>query len=472
MNENYIPIIGLEIHAELDTQSKLFCRCANTSSDLSTKPNTAVCPVCLGLPGALPVLNKKAVESSIALGNSLGCAIPQVTKWDRKNYFYPDLPKGYQISQYDEPLCSGGAIHWYDRAGQKHSIELTRIHLEEDTGKLNHPEGADYSLIDYNRSSIPLLELVTEPVIHSADQAKQFAEEYQQVLRRLKIAEASMEKGQMRCEANISVVLAEYADDPAKRLSGTKVEVKNLNSFRSLERAITYEIERQIRALVAGESLRQETRGWNEIKGETYVMRTKETSDDYRYFPEPDLYPLSLTDLVSTADSVGLARHDWFEQWLEHKISPDIAHIVLNSPQRLTFFEALVDAGLTNEYYSTAIQWIANEPKLFDFTIEEVSESLKRLKAGEVRSGTFKEALAKAKPGELMTTIDSLQQDYAVDDLSGVIEQVLAAHPEELEQYKQGKAQLFGFFVGAVRKSLAGKGDPVAIADELKRQLQ
>lgn len=470
-NEKYVPIIGLEIHAELTTESKLFCRCANTSSDLTNEPNTAICPVCLGLPGALPVLNKQAVDSTIKLGYALGCTIPGVTKWDRKNYFYPDLPKGYQISQYDEPLCQGGSVTWYDRNGVKHTVALTRIHLEEDTGKLTHPEGADYSLIDYNRSSIPLLELVTEPVITSSEEAKQFCEEYQHVLRHLKVAEASMEKGQMRCEANISVVLCEDAEDPQKRLSGTKVEVKNLNSFRSLERAIEFEIARQIDCLEKGEALTQETRGWNENKGETYSMRTKETSDDYRYFPEPDLYPLQLTDWDVSNMPAELNRASWFEEWLSQKISPATAHVVINNPERLSFFESLVDGGLTSDYYPTAVQWIAQEPKLADFILEEVKEAIISVHEGKIRPAQLKEALGKATAGELGPTLASLQSDYSVEGIDSVVQKVISQFPKEVEEYKAGRTQLFGFFVGQVRKELAGKGDPVAIAEELRKQL-
>ncbi len=468
----YIPIIGLEIHAELTTHSKLFCRCANTSSDLTTPPNTAICPVCLGLPGALPVLNKVAVQATIDLGESLDCVTPEVSKWDRKNYFYPDLPKGYQISQYDEPLCAGGVVKWFDREGNDHSVALTRIHLEEDTGKLNHPAGADYSLIDYNRSSIPLIELVTEPVIGSAEEAKQFGEEYQLHLRELGIAEASMEKGQMRCEANISVIPEDFASDPKKRLSGTKVEIKNLNSFRSLERAINFETERQSKALEAGETLRQETRGWNEAKGETYVMRVKETSDDYRYFPEPDLYSLDLQPFKQGSDKILGTRYNWFKKLLEAQAEPKLIHAVVNDLERYMFIQGLLASGLTHEQYASAVQWIAQEPRLFEFTLQEVNDMLRQVTEKSLRPVVIKEALAKAKPGSLVATIVELESGYQVEGLDAIITKVLAANPSEVAAYKQGKQQLFGFLVGQVRKELQGKGDPVAIAEELKKQLQ
>jgi aspartyl-tRNA(Asn)/glutamyl-tRNA(Gln) amidotransferase subunit B len=467
---NYIPVIGLEIHAELTTNSKLFCRCPNTSSQLQTPPNTAVCPVCLGLPGALPVLNKKAVESTVVLGRSLGSTIPSVSKWDRKNYFYPDLPKGYQISQYDQPLCQGGELVWYDRQGHEHKVALTRIHLEEDTGKLTHPEGANYSLIDYNRSSIPLLELVTEPVIASAEEAKQFAEEYQHRLRELGVAEASMEKGQMRCEANISVIPKEWSNDPQKRLSGTKVEIKNLNSFRSLERAILFEVERQSRALDSGDSLRQETRGWNEAKGDTYVMRTKETADDYRYFPEPDLGQLDLSWIPQ--GTAVTSRPEFTQSLLQAGAYSNFIHIVVNDAKRLAFLQKLIESALGESMRPLAVQWVAQEPLILNHIPSEIVSGLTMVAEGQVRPAVFKQAVQNSDSGKLLEAIGQLQADHsALSDISGIVGTVLEKHPEEVAAYKAGKVQLFGFFVGQVRKELAGKGDPVAIAEELKHQL-
>lgn len=464
----YIPVIGLEIHAELATESKMFCRCPNTSSDLTTPPNTAVCPVCLGLPGALPVPNKQAIESTVRLGTSLGSNIPDTTKWDRKNYFYPDLPKSYQISQYDEPICGGGELKWFDRTGQWHSVALTRIHLEEDTGKLTHPAGANYSLIDYNRSSIPLLELVTEPVIVSAEQARQFCEEYQHRLRELGIAEASMEKGQMRCEANISVIPAEYAEDPTRRLSGTKVEVKNLNSFRSLERAITYEIERQGRALDAGEPLHQETRGWDEDRGQTYVMRTKETADDYRYFPDPDLGRLDLSWAKATAESAVSLRVSQSESLLSAGAQPDQLFTIMHDPARLALLTTLT---VTGNLAVLAVQWIAQEPRTLEYEPAEIVKSLELLHSGAIKPALLKQAIQTGERAALMAKIESLQADQVVDNLEDVINQVLEQNPDEVERYRAGDQKLFGFFVGQVRQALQGKGDPGAIAAELKKQL-
>src|SRR3989344_2037104 len=276
----YQPTIGLEIHVELKTKSKMFCSCFNDPDE--KQPNINVCPICMGHPGTLPVINEEAVKKVIKTGLALNSSIPENSKFDRKNYFYPDLPKGYQISQYDEPLCKGGFLTVDGR-----KIDITRVHLEEDTGKLIHPAGTEYSLVDFNRAGIPLMELVTEPDITSAKEAKRFAEELRLILRYLGVSDADMEKGEMRVEANISL-------GDGKKL-GTKVEIKNLNSFRSVEYGINYEIERQGKILKAGKKIVQETRGWDAAKEVTVTQRIKEAAHDYRYFPEPDLPPLQFT---------------------------------------------------------------------------------------------------------------------------------------------------------------------------------
>ena len=298
---DYEAIIGLEIHAELKTKSKMFCACDNASEGRA--PNTTVCPICLGHPGTLPAPNKQAIDWTILTGLALHCKINRLSKFDRKNYFYPDLPKGYQISQYDLPFCYEGEL-----VIDGHRVAITRIHLEEDTGKSLHFKDSDYTLIDFNRAGTPLMELVTEPVIASAAEAKKFCQAYQQILRYLDVSRADMEKGEMRCEANVSVQRKgywEYKDGqirPKKNLLGiahklnAKVEVKNLNSFRSVEKAIKFEIERQTALLKKGETIIAETRGWDENQGATVSQRVKETSADYRYFPEPDIPPLKITE--------------------------------------------------------------------------------------------------------------------------------------------------------------------------------
>lgn len=466
----YVPVIGLEIHAELSTKSKLFCRCPNTSSKLNTLPNTAICPVCVGLPGALPVLNRAAVSQLIKLGTALGCAIPESTKWDRKNYFYPDLPKGYQISQYDEPICGAGKISWQTPGKETQSVALTRIHLEEDTGKLIHPVRSNSSFIDYNRSSIPLIELVTEPDLASAEEAKLCAQEYQHVLRDLGIAEASMEKGQMRCEANISVIPEAYASDPSKRLSGTKVEIKNLNSFRSLERAIKYEIRRQTEMLQKDESLRQQTRGWNEDKSETYIMREKEIASDYRYFPEPDLGRLDLTLFKQRVGTVRLNRHDLLAKLQAAEADTGFISIVLGDPVRLKYLTALLSL-IQPDVYDLAVQWISQEPMITKHKIEEVAQGLTQIKSGQLRSSVFKDALLADTDDSLTHRIESRLKSNNVTDLDQVVSQVLKNNPTVVERYKNGQKQLLGYFIGEVKKILQGKGDPVDISHELTKQL-
>lgn len=457
----FVPTIGLEIHAELHTATKLFCRCPNTSSDLTSKPNTSVCPTCLGLPGALPVLNKAAVEATIKLGQSLGCTIPEVTKWDRKNYFYPDLPKGYQISQYDQPLCSGGALEVNGQA-----VALTRIHLEEDTGKLTHV--GNESLIDYNRSSIPLLELVTEPVVTSSQQAKAFCQEYQHHLRDLGVAEASMEKGQMRCEANISIY-----PEGADPFSGTKVEVKNLNSFKSLEKAIEYEITRQTEVLQSGGSIAQETRGWNETKGETYSMRVKETSDDYRYFPEPDLYPLNLSDL--SIENTGLTRAEIKKLLDKTGINGGLIDIILNEnkSKRLNYLKRVLDIGIPNDLLGTFAAFLAVEPKLMNFEPDDAMALMQKYHSGTLTPAAVKQVITLTTRDNLLKKIDQVLQEHsdASGQMESVVQTVIQSNPTEVSRYKTGEKQLFGFFVGQVKKALQGAGDPAAIAAELKKQL-
>ena len=276
---DYLPTIGLEIHAELKTNSKMFCSCLNDPDEKIA--NTNICPICLGHPGTLPVINKEAVSKVIKTGLALNCQISANSKFDRKNYFYPDLPKGYQISQYDLPLTKNGYLEINGRL-----IKIRRVHLEEDTGRLVHPADTDYSLVDFNRAGIPLMELVTQPDIHSAQEARKFAEELQLILRYLDVSSADMEKGQMRVEVNISL-------SHDKRL-GTKVEIKNLNSFRSVEKGVEYEIERQTEILSQKGEVIQETRGWHDLKQVTISQRTKEEAHDYRYFPEPDLPKICL----------------------------------------------------------------------------------------------------------------------------------------------------------------------------------
>ncbi|MDP2838076.1 MAG: Asp-tRNA(Asn)/Glu-tRNA(Gln) amidotransferase subunit GatB, partial [Candidatus Moranbacteria bacterium] len=330
----YNVTIGMEVHAELKTESKMFCACKN-GLGMETEPNVNICPVCTAQPGALPVPNAAAIEAVQRVGLALGCTLRLSSKFDRKNYFYPDLPKGYQISQYDEPFCEGGAMEIGDK-----KIRITRIHLEEDTGKSMHPAGADYTLVDFNRAGVPLMELVTEADFTNSKDVGMFCQKLRQTLRYLGASNADMEKGQMRCEVNISLY-----PEGADRLSGTKVEVKNINSFRSVERAIEYEIVRQTEALEKGEKLVQETRGWDENKNITVSQRKKESAHDYRYFPEPDIPPFAFDTtyverLRQTLPELPDAKRQRF--MVEYGLPEKDAVILTEERKFSEYFEAVV----------------------------------------------------------------------------------------------------------------------------------
>jgi len=331
---NYTPKIGLEIHVELKTHSKMFCSCKNDSQE--KEPNVNICPICLGHPGTLPVINKEAVRKVIKTGIALNCKIAPWSFFERKNYFYPDLPKGYQISQYANPLCKEGFLII---PSNNKKIRIRRIHLEEDTAKLIHPEGQNYSLLDFNRAGIPLMELVTEPDMESAKEAKEFARELQLILRYLEVSDADMEKGQMRVEANVS--LSQIPNLKSQSL-GTKVEIKNLNSFKAVERAIEYEIKRQKEILEGGGGVIQETRGWDEKKGVTFPQREKEEAHDYRYFPEPDLPPMEfnkdfILDVKNQLPELPFEKRERFQQ--EYNLSSKIIEILISNKDLSEYFE-------------------------------------------------------------------------------------------------------------------------------------
>ncbi|MDP2930472.1 MAG: Asp-tRNA(Asn)/Glu-tRNA(Gln) amidotransferase subunit GatB, partial [bacterium] len=363
-NENYQPVIGLEIHVELKTLSKMFCGCS--ASHFGVEPNTHCCPVCLGLPGALPVPNRKAVDWTIMLGLALNCRISSESKFDRKNYFYPDLPKGYQITQYDQPLCSGGQLGL--KNGLKTSVR--RVHLEEDTGKLLHTEteGQKCTLIDFNRSGVPLAEVVTEPDFESIEQVDEFLKKLQLIIRYLGISDADMEKGTMRIEPNISLrkLDAKRLTLDARKLPPYKVEVKNINSFRFVRKAIEFEIIRQTEILEKGEMPLQETRGWNESKNETVSQRSKEEAHDYRYFPEPDIPPMSFdeTSIRRLAGQIPELPDDKIERFIaEYKLNGYNAEILCQEKFLADYFEKTVKLKAGNQELEAKeiANWIINK---------------------------------------------------------------------------------------------------------------
>jgi len=499
---DYDVIIGLEIHAELKTKTKMFCRCDNDAEGKA--PNTVVCPICLGHPGTLPYPNEQAIRWTILTGLALHCQVNQLSKFDRKNYFYPDLPKGYQISQYDLPLVYNG---WLEVNGQK--IKITRIHLEEDTGKLIHPADKPYSLVDYNRAGTPLMEMVTEPVIHDAATAKKFCQRYQQILRYLNISDADMEKGQMRCEANVSVQEKgkwEYVDGEIKPKGdyqlNPKVELKNINSFKAVEKAIEYEIKRQIRALENGEKLVQETRGWNETKGETVRQRIKETSADYRYFPEPDIPPLNISaEMIAEIKThlIELPPEKKKRFIRQYNFSDEVAEILVSdkhladyTEQVISELRAWIEANgdswerQKNKLAKTAANWLISE--LFkhlkadnktirdlNITPENFAELVALVYQGKINSSAGQKILEVmytrgGDPTDIMAELGLEQLDDEAE-LEKIIKDVLARNQKQVEQYRSGKTNVLQFFVGQTMAATRGKANPKKVIEILKKLL-
>ena len=442
----YRATIGLEVHAELMTATKMFCGCRNDPDEKT--PNKNVCAVCLAHPGTLPVINKEEVRKVLMMGTAVGGTLAaDYTEFDRKNYFYPDIPKGYQISQYRFPLVSGGAL-----AG----VELTRIHLEEDTARSQHV--GDSSLVDYNRAGVPLMELVTEPVIHTAAEAGAFARELQLLLRTLGAGEANMEKGEMRVEANISVSRIENKE------LGIKVEVKNLNSFRSVERAIAYEVERQSKALDAGEAVVQETRGWDEIKGVTFSQRKKESSHDYRYFPDPDLPSLRLGE-ISTFRDFEMPELPWQQRERLRALGflqeQDIEQL-LGDTQLAGFF-----AEVTGRVESPALKKSAA-----NYLLNDVAGVRKEKPDWLPDIEVFIKALALPSP-QAKSSIASGVLVQVVDDSAPptIAQQVIDANPKVVAEYKAGKGAALQFLVGQGMKVSKGSANPQALREAIQKIL-
>jgi aspartyl-tRNA(Asn)/glutamyl-tRNA(Gln) amidotransferase subunit B len=477
----YKPTIGMEVHVELKTDSKMFCACKNELG-LDRVPNSNICPVCTGQPGALPVANEKAIEFVVRAGLALGCEIAKISKFDRKNYFYPDLPKGYQISQYDQPLCEKGYL---EINGKK--IGITRIHLEEDTGKLIHQKGTDFSLVDFNRSGVPLMELVTEPDIESAEEAKAFCEKLQLILRYLEISDADMEKGQMRCEANISIA------KPSTKEFGTKVEVKNLNSFRSVEKAIDFELKRQEVALENGEKIIQETRGWDESKMMTNPQREKESAHDYRYFPEPDLPPLELSveyvrKIECELPELPSQKTKRFQE--EYKITEFDAEVLTRDKDLAEFFEEAVSEGselceksekisklVANYMISELKKYLDEKTKITDLklTPENFGELMSIIATGKINSSAAQTILAEmVKTGadpEHIIAEKNLGQIEDDSEIEKIVEKVIVNNPGPVADFKAGKQNALQFLLGQVMKESRGKAEPKLTLEILKKKI-
>ena len=482
--ERYEAVIGIEVHCQLRTASKMFCSCSNAYDGAA--PNSHTCPVCLGLPGALPTINRAAVEGVIATGIAIGATTPAATRWDRKNYFYPDLPKGYQISQYDLPLAAHGRLA-IETSDGPFVVGIQRAHLEEDTAKLIHgtdDAGRKISLIDFNRSGAPLMEIVTDPDVRSAEQARRYAEELQALLRAIGVSDADMERGQMRVEANVS--LRPRGTEPF----GTRVEVKNMNSFRSVERAIAFEIERQAVALDAGEVLTQDTRGWDDNRGVTYVMRSKEDSHDYRYFPEPDLPPLRVAPAWIEAVRAALpelpgARRLRYTDGLG--LSAYDAAVVAAQPDLAVAFEAIRAAGpelppkeianfVTGDYGRAANETAVRTPDglVGSARAAELADLLRRVEAGELSRTNAREVLVEhVASGAATASIVADKGFRQISDsgaLGAAIEAVLAANPAAVADHQAGKPSL-GFLVGQVMKATRGQANAELVGKLLRERL-
>ena len=473
-------VIGLEVHAELLTASKIFCGC---SAAFGAPPDTHVCPVCLGMPGVLPVLNRRVVEFAIRAGLATHCTIARASRFARKNYFYPDLVKGYQISMYELPLCTGGHLDVLVD-GTTRRIGLTRIHMEEDTGKNIHDAHGDASLVDFNRSGVPLLEIVSEPDMRSIAEAGAYLRTLRSILQYLEICDGNMEEGSFRCDANVSLRLLGATE------LGTKVEIKNMNSFRAVEKAIAFEVERQRDALTSGERLVQETRLWDADREETRSMRKKEYANDYRYFPEPDLLPLTVDDawvgeVQASLPELPGARRERFVR--EHGLSPYDADVLTQRKDVADYFEAGVAGGAAAKemanWVSTEVLRIVREDKLdralvirdWPLTPHQVATLAKLVQAGTINRNTAKGLIPRlrgtgADPEELVRA-GGLAQVSDRGALDAAVADVIAKHPTQVADFRAGKERILGFLVGQVMKASGGKANPQVVQELLRAAL-
>jgi aspartyl-tRNA(Asn)/glutamyl-tRNA(Gln) amidotransferase subunit B len=480
----YEAVIGIECHVELKTETKMFCGCRN---EFGGEPNTKVCPVCMALPGSLPVPNRKAIEYMLRAGGAFDAEIPEFSKFDRKNYFYPDMPKNYQISQYDMPLTQGGVVRYWLEDGTMKTCRLTRIHLEEDTGKSTHAgsgdgriAGSSYSLVDYNRAGVPLMECVSEPELHGADEAVAYLESLRRTLLELGVSDVKMEEGSLRCDANVSVRLVGAAE------LGTKTEIKNMNSFRSVHRAIESEIERQTTALESGARIVQETRGWDEIHGVTHPMRSKEEAHDYRYFPDPDLVPLEIAAAHVEHLRGALPELPWrrFERYtVQYELGAKQATQLIDNPALARYFDRVVEAS-GNPQQSTnfvlgELSRLANERGVSvaesAVTPEHVAELIGMVEAKTINSKIAKEVLTRTWDGagspRSVVEKEGLAQTSDPAAIEKLVEEVLGANPGVVAEYRSGKVAVAGFLVGQAMKASRGKADPQLVAELVKKRL-
>lgn len=479
MKSSYEVVIGLEVHVQLATASKIFCACSTT---FGSDANSQTCPICLGLPGTLPILNRQVVESAILTGLATHCKIAPRSIFARKNYFYPDLPKGYQISQLELPICSSGYLDIETSERGKSRIGITRIHMEEDAGKLIHPEneGGNYSLVDLNRACTPLLEIVSEPDMRSADEAIEYLKRLHQIVVFLGVSDGNMEEGSFRCDANVSI------RPVGQEKFGTRAELKNINSFRFVKQAIEYEVERQIDVIEGGGSVVQETRLFDSQAGLTRSMRSKEEANDYRYFPDPDLVPIIISDdwIEAVREKLPELPAAKVKRFTEEMGLPLQDAEMLSADKALAdYFEACVKLHGTPK---TCANWVMgeviralNEDHL-DITASPLSPErlnglLKRIDdktiSGTIAKKVFQEMWTSDKSADVIIEEKGLKQVTDTGAIEKVVDEIMAANPEQVEQYRGGKDKLMGFFVGQVMKASKGKANPQAVNDILKKKL-
>lgn len=471
------PVIGLEVHAQLKTKTKIFCGC---SASFGAPPNTHTCPVCLGMPGVLPVLNKKVVEYALRMASATNCGIAHESRWARKNYFYPDLPKGYQISQYELPIAVNGHID-IEVNGDGKTIGITRIHMEEDAGKLTHAPGRPVSMVDFNRAGVPLIEIVSEPDIRSPREAGAYLRQLRAIVRYLGICDGNLEEGSFRCDANVSV------RPEGAETFGTRTEIKNLNSFKHVENALEYEINRQIETLMSGVLVVQETRLWDAVKSRTTPMRGKEEAHDYRYFPDPDLLPLVIDDewireVKNTLPELPTPKKERFVR--EYELSSGDAEILTASRELADYFEECFREfpnprrignwmigpllGLLNAA-GKSIESSPVSPHHLALLLRLIDEGVI---SGKIAKTVFEEMAASGKPPDRIVEEKGLVQVTDTSAIESVVLKVLSRFPGEVEAYRGGKDKLLGFFVGQVMKETKGRANPKILNDILKDRLR
>ncbi len=475
---NYEPVIGLEVHVQLNTETKIFCSC---SAAYGSQANTQTCPVCLGLPGVLPVLNARVLEKAVLAGIALNCEIARYSKFDRKNYFYPDLPKAYQISQFDKPICSRGFIEVDTPDGRK-KIGITRLHMEEDAGKSIHSSvsSENVSFVDFNRTGVPLIEIVSEPDIRTADEAYNYLSALRLIMKYIDVSDCNMEEGSLRCDVNISL-----REKGAEKF-GEKVEIKNLNSFRSVKMAIEYEIRRQSSKLGSGESIVQETRLWDADRNETVSMRSKEEAHDYRYFPDPDLPPIVLDDAYITGirnSLPELPQHRLNRFISDYALPAADAEILVSVRQLADYYERTVSSEINPK---KAANWILSEmlarlddPGLVQdcpVTPEHLASLVKLIDdgtiSGKMAKTLFDEMMNTGKRPEDIVREKGLKQVTDVSEIETMVDRVIASNPESVADYKNGREKALGFLVGQVMKESRGKANPQLVNDILRGKMQ